>query len=222
MASNSEPSIFQEIIDNFNDVDQLLTFAQANNLMGDPQIEDRRRQIIAATDYTRMIQAYSNPVEFYRFIERNNLYNDPETKERYNELVIENATNVEQLLQWAHANNLSDDEKVLNRMAQLIEASFCSKCLRKFPNDCAKLVHETNCQGLVAMPLPEAASIQILSPPPVPNPSFVCNTCNKSFASKRGKQVHQSKCGQPKTCIQCEVTFSSLSLFASHKCRVQY
>ena len=224
---------FLDILNTFDDVNDLMFYAESLGLQNDPQIEERYRQILAYQDFGEMLQNFDSVEALSDFAERNGLGNDSQVVERlhqlmnedanYNDLgqIVQNFNDVSELNRYAYENDLMSHPEILNRMNDLIEGSFCRKCFRKFPNNSAKAVHETNCQGSVSIPSTSYSDSPLPSLTTPAKPTFDCKVCGLSLTRKRNRDVHETRCRQKKTCVQCEQTFSSPSTFASHKCEVK-
>ena len=81
MAENRDIALindyFQEILNSFNDAEQLAIFANSNDLARDPQVISRYNELISPyNDFSEMLQNFNNSHDLMLFAQRNNLTED--------------------------------------------------------------------------------------------------------------------------------------------------
>ena len=224
MASTGKNSEFYNILNCFDDVSQLLFYARSQGLENDPQVIQKLKELKFKDDFGRMLQNFTNIPDLLAFAKRNNLFGDPQVKQRLALLKVGTFTNAEQLVQHADQNGIGSHPAVIARLEYIVRnaslAPQCGKCSRVFHDFGSRDVHQSNCGTSCT---PPTSHSHLNSQPStkktqVTKPTFVCHNCDKTFTTKRWCHAHQEKCLKGKSCIRCQQHFSSLSLFAQHKC----
>ena len=76
----AQVSCFDEIIDSFQDLEQLDFFAEHNGLCNDTRVIRRHNQLAAEESFRLMLQNFDDAYELMQFAQRNSLTEDLDFK----------------------------------------------------------------------------------------------------------------------------------------------
>ena len=80
MTSTGKYTHFQNIVDCFDDVKQLMHWARSLGLENDPQVIQKLKELKFKDDFGRMLENFTNISDLLAFGKRNNLLADTDRK----------------------------------------------------------------------------------------------------------------------------------------------
>ena len=209
MASNQGE--FLDILNAFDDVNDLMFYAQSLGLENDPLVIQRNNEITIQNDYIQMLKSFGDIHDLFDFGIRNGLLYDPNFKRQYALLNIRNYNNLEQLALFASENGITEHPAVIQQMKNIQNAVIHS------PPPPPPQSSHFDSASFPPLPLPSKPFVPTLPQPKTPTmllsqPNHIsshqpalkpitstssllqCEKCKKSFNDPSSKQLHESNC----------------------------
>ena len=179
-------SCFDEILDSFQDPDQLLFFAEHNGLCNDVRIQQRHNELSAEESFKLMLQNFDDAYDLMQFAKRNSLTQDIDVQERLSQLKTSN-----HCCKCFRKYSRKSYTQLHESNCQGLTA--CSKCSTVYPS-----LFPHSCEA--AIQPHQDQQKRVLSDGATPGTSqcksIQCSKCGKNFTRNSNRNKHEAKCTQ--------------------------